>query len=84
MPSRISGPSIAWSVKPVNEWKVTVLRSDRKTMSLQIRPDGSLVVTLTNPDKCVDITLAVGGKNYRVAMPDDSMVTMVFEKEDLE
>ena len=28
----------------MNEWKVTVLRSDRKTMSLQIRPDGSLVV----------------------------------------
>ena len=28
----------------MNEWKVTVLRSDRKTMSLQIKPDGSLVV----------------------------------------
>ena len=28
----------------MNEWKVTVLRSNRKTLSLQIRPDGSLVV----------------------------------------
>ena len=28
----------------MNEWKVTVIRSDRKTMSLEIKPDGSLVV----------------------------------------
>ena len=28
----------------MNDWKITVVRSDRKTMSLQIKPDGSLVV----------------------------------------
>ena len=59
--------------------------SDPKLFHAAFRnPDGSLVVTLTNPDKCVDITLEGCGKNYRVALPDDSMVTMVFEKEDLE
>lgn len=28
----------------MSKWNVTVIRSDRKTMSLQIKPDGSLVV----------------------------------------
>lgn len=28
----------------MSKWDVTVVRSDRKTMSLQIKPDGSLVV----------------------------------------
>ncbi len=46
-------------------------------------PDGSLVVTIANPDEYQDITLEVNGRNYRVALPDDAIVTMVFEKEDL-
>ena len=28
----------------MSQWKVTVVRSDRKTLSLQIKPDGSLLV----------------------------------------
>lgn len=28
----------------MSEWKATVIRSDRKTLSLQIKPDGTLVV----------------------------------------
>ncbi|MDR2888481.1 MAG: hypothetical protein LBV33_01405 [Lachnospiraceae bacterium] len=46
-------------------------------------PDQSCVLIFTNPDEQQEISLQIGMRRFRLILPADSLVTMVFEPEEL-